>query len=171
MRNHRGGRNRRQPYDEWSYSNPSSPPPFCFSLISADIPCTYTANHCIEHSEIILEKQFTPSCACTFGVRIVICKPQRKTSEPPSRDLLFKISKHQHDDALACWNIASPLVPVLLQQSLGLWMRKGGGKKILQVKSIIEIPHPSPPPVWPIGILQDPLAPYGVPNLQLGRKE
>lgn len=170
MRNHRGGRNRRQPYDEWSYSNPSSPPPFCFSLISADIPCTYTANHCIEHSEIILEKQFTPSCACTFGVRIVICKPQRKTSEPPSRDLLFKISKHQHDDALACWNIASPLVPVLLQQSLGLWMRKGGEKN---TSSEIYNRDPSSfsPPVWPIGILQDPLAPYGVPNLQLGRKE
>lgn len=170
MRNHRGGRNRRQPYDEWSYSNPSSPPPFCFSFISADIPCTYTANHCIEHSEIILEKQFTPSCACTFGVRIVICKPQRKTSEPPSRDLLFKISKHQHDDALACWNIASPLVPVLLQQSLGLWMRKGGEKN---TSSEIYNRDPSSfsPPVWPIGILQDPLAPYGVPNLQLGRKE
>lgn len=55
MENHRGGKNHRQPYDEWSYSNPSSPPPSLFSLISADIPCTYTANRSIGHSEIILE--------------------------------------------------------------------------------------------------------------------
>lgn len=42
---------------------------------------------------------------------------------------------------------------------------------MFQAKSIIEIPHPTTPLVWPIGILQDLLAPYGVPNLQLGRKE
>lgn len=42
---------------------------------------------------------------------------------------------------------------------------------MFQVKSIIEIPHPTPPLVWPIGILQNLSAPYGVPNLQLGRQE
>lgn len=82
-----------------------------------------------KHSEIILEKQFTPSCICTFGVRIVICKPQRKTWAPLHQGLLFKISKHQPSNDDSSHNIEGPPLPFLLQLSPGLWMRSGGGEK------------------------------------------
>ena len=75
------------------------------SLISADIPGTYMANHSIEHTKTILEKQFTPSCACTYGVRIAICKPQRRTLVPAHKPAIQN-SKHQHDIAVASWNIS-----------------------------------------------------------------
>ncbi len=73
----------------------------------------------------------------------------------------------------------TPLPPAILKvhfspfsfSSLQVFGGEGGEKKMFQAKSIIEILHPTPPLVWPIGILQDLPAPYGVPNLQLGRKE
>lgn len=57
------------------------------------------------------------------------------------------MGKYQPDDAVASCNVESPLLPFLLQLSLGLWMRRGGEKNMFQAKSIIKIPHPTPPGV------------------------
>lgn len=49
MWNHTGERNRRQPHDEWSYSDPSSAASFPSSAISAGTPGPRPANHNTEH--------------------------------------------------------------------------------------------------------------------------
>lgn len=118
-----------------------------FSVLSSLLTYLVPTRPIIEHSEIILEKQYTPSHVCTFGFRIVICKWQRKTSDPlPEVCSLKWVNTSQ----------MTPLLPAmlkvlfflfLLQLSLGLWMRRGGEKNMFQAKSIIKIPYPTPPGV------------------------
>lgn len=138
MWNHRGEWNCRQPYDEWSYSNPSSPPPFLFSLISADIPCTYMANHRKEHGEIIFEKQCTPSRVCPFGVRIIICKWQRAATEAEPEVCYLKSENIILMMLFLCAMLKVLFPPFSSDLSLeGKWK----GENMLQVKSIIKIPY------------------------------
>lgn len=166
MWNHAGQCNCRQPYDEWSYFNPSSAAPFAFSPVSPGTPGPCAANHNTEHGGIIRWAPCTLSHICPFSVRMVICKWQTAAAEV----CYLKSEKHLSGDAAASRHAQSPLFAFLLHISLGLQMRGGGRKNKFREKSIIKIPYPTPP-VWPIGIPQDPWPPYSVPNLQPGGRE
>lgn len=81
MWNHTGDCNCRQPYDEWSYSKPSSPTLFPFSSLSADKLGPCAANHVAEHRAIICRLQRTLCHIWPFGVRMIICKWHRAVAE------------------------------------------------------------------------------------------
>lgn len=101
----------------------------------------------IEHSGIILEKQYTPSYVCTFGVRIVICKWQRKTS-----DLLLEVCSFNSVNTSQMTQLLPAMLKVLFHfspsaLSRSLDEKRRWKKNMFQAKSIIKIPYPTPPGV------------------------
>lgn len=165
MWNHTGECNCRQPYDKWSYCNPSSAAPFPSYPVSADTPGPWAANHVAEHRAIIRRAPCTPCHICPFGVRMIICKWQRAVAEV----CYLKLGKkHFTSDAAASRHAQSPLFGFLLQ--IGPRIRGRGRKNKFQEKSIIKIPYPTPPCVanW---YSAGSLAPLRRSNLQPGGRE
>lgn len=168
MWNHTYECNCRQPYDEWSYSNPSSAAPFPSSPISAETPGPCAANHVVEPRTLLRWALRALCHIYPLSVRMIICKWHRALAEVCYFKKRNKTSFLWCCCILPCSKSSFRLSPSDLSRSR---IRGGGRKNKFREKSIIKIPYPTPPPVWPIGILQDPWPPYGVPNLQPGGRE